>query len=129
MDGRQMARALGWFSIGLGLVELVSPRRTATTLGLRGRSDTVRAFGLREIGAGIGILMDDGRRPGWLWARVAGDLMDLALLETARPMRRRRRRNLTAAKAAVLGAAALDVLAAQKLSQDAKLRQRLLEAA
>lgn len=129
MDGRQMARALGWFSIGLGLVELVSPRRTASTLGLRGRSGVVRAFGLREIGAGVGILLDDGRSPGWLWARVAGDLMDLALLESARPMRRRRRRNLTAAKAAVLGAAALDVLAAQKLTQDAKLRQRLLEAA
>lgn len=113
MEGRQLARALGWFSIGLGLMEIVAPRRMAGRLGLRGRHGLVRAFGLRELAAGTVILLDDGRNPAWLWARVAGDLMDLGLLETSHPYTRRRRKNLLAAKAAVIGATALDVLGAE----------------
>ena len=115
MEGRQLARALGWFSIGLGLMEIVAPRRMANQLGLRGRHGLVRTFGLREVAAGAAILLNDGRSPAWLWARVAGDLMDLGLLESSHPYTRRRRRNLLAAKAAVIGATALDVLGAERV--------------
>ena len=30
----QFARALGWFSVGLGVVELLAPRRVTETLGM-----------------------------------------------------------------------------------------------
>ena len=118
MEGRQLARALGWFSLGLGLLELVAPRRMANQVGLRGRHGIVRGFGLRELASGALILLDDGRSPKWLWARVAGDLLDLGLLETAHPYTRRRRRNLLAAKAAVIGATAVDALTAQRVRRD-----------
>jgi hypothetical protein len=118
MEGRQLARALGWFSLGLGLMELVAPRRMASQLGLRGRHRIVRGFGLRELVSGALILLDDGRSPKWLWARVAGDLLDLGVLETAHPYTRRRRRNLLAAKAAVVGATAMDTLTAQRVRRD-----------
>jgi len=45
----QLARALGWFSIGLGVVELLAPRRVTETLGMEGSETLVRAFGIREI--------------------------------------------------------------------------------
>ena len=41
----QLARALGWFSIGLGVVEMFAPRRGTGTLGLDGRETRVRDFG------------------------------------------------------------------------------------
>jgi hypothetical protein len=49
------ARALGWFSIGLGLVELLAPKAVTRPLGMEsnGEDAIVRAFGIREIGAGI----------------------------------------------------------------------------
>jgi uncharacterized membrane protein len=68
----------------------------------------LRAVGLRELASGIGILTN--RKPGgWLWGRVAGDLMDLALLRMAFAKRRANRLRLTAATAAVAGVTALDV--------------------
>jgi len=118
MEGRQLARALGWFSVGLGLLELVAPKRMANQLGLRGRHGVVRGLGLRELASGALILLDDGRSPKWLWLRVAGDLMDLGLLESAHPYTRRRRRSLLAAKAAVMGTTAMDVMGAQRLRRD-----------
>ena len=79
------AAALGWFSIGLGLAELFAPHQVARLVGVppEGRSQTViRAMGAREIAAGIGVLAPTRRAPG-MWSRVAGDVVDLALLGTA----------------------------------------------
>ena len=39
----------------------------------------MRAFGLREILSGVGILMARDPEP-WIWSRVVGDAMDLAAL-------------------------------------------------
>jgi len=72
----------------------------------------LRAYGVREIGAGLGILSTD--RPAfWLWNRVAGDAMDLATIAAAYAQGggEARRKTLEAA-AAVLGVAVLDVLSA-----------------
>ncbi len=77
-----LSRALGWFSIGLGLAELVGARDLARTMGMREARPLIRGFGLREIGTGLAILGAPAG-PGGLWARVAGDLLDLAALGRA----------------------------------------------
>jgi hypothetical protein len=124
MNARRLARGLGWFSIGLGFAELVAPGRISRRLGLHGDQGKVQAFGLREVLSGAAILMSKGRAPHWVWARVAGDLMDMGLLQSANPVDRERRTNLNVAKVAVLGAAALDMLTAQKLSRQQGARRR-----
>ena len=79
---RRTARALGWFSIGLGMAELLAPRAMARATGLRGRHSLIQAYGLREIATGIGLLASDNPRP-WLWARVAGDALDAFTLASS----------------------------------------------
>lgn len=114
MDERQLARGLGWFNLGLGLVEVAAPRRVSHGLGLRGKDDLVRLSGLREIASGLGVL--NGPRPDrWVRARVAGDVMDLALLGTALTADNPRRGAAAVATAAVVGATALDLLCSRNL--------------
>ena len=76
---RSAAKGLGAFSIALGVTELIAPRTLARLTGVHGRDGLVRAYGLREIVNGIGLLTSNDPRP-WLWGRVAGDALDLATL-------------------------------------------------
>jgi uncharacterized membrane protein len=112
----RLATGLGWFSIGLGLAELLAPKALAKLIGAQGEhTGFIRFCGLREITAGIGILTT--RRPaGWVWARVAGDAMDMAALGVALTSDDTDRRRLSAATAAVVGVTLLDILNAQQLS-------------
>lgn len=115
----KIATGLGWFSIGLGLAELVAPRQLANFIGLESKSHrniTLRLYGLREIAAGIGILAQP-QPAGWLWARVAGDMLDLASLGLAFTSNDASAGKLAGATAAVAGVTALDILTAQRLSQ------------
>jgi uncharacterized membrane protein len=119
LDKERLARGLGWFSIGLGLVEIVAPRRLARFLGVRNHGVLFRIMGLREIASGVGIL-SQRQRTGWLWARVGGDIIDLLALgkvaksETVKPI------NIAIATAAVAGVTVLDVRCAQELSDGAQ---------
>ena len=107
-DDERWAASLGWLGVGLGLAAIAEPRRLSTLIGANGNGWLLRAVGLREIASGIGILTN--RKPsGWLWARVAGDLMDLALLRIAFRRTRANRLRLSAATAAVAAVTALDV--------------------
>ena len=115
-DGATLARALGWFSVGLGLTQLTVPRAFSQAIGLRGNGRMMSLLGLREIATGVGLLRR--RRPGWLWARVGGDAMDLTLLGTALLRPRTARGRAAAATAAVLGVTAFDVLGARRLGRD-----------
>src|SRR5438270_1516565 len=74
--GEKLAKGLGWFSIGLGVAELVAPKTIARLVGSRNHSSLIRAYGVREIAAGVGILTTP-KPSGWLWTRVAGDVVDL----------------------------------------------------
>jgi uncharacterized membrane protein len=114
--GRRLARTLGWFGIGLGMAELVAPGRLGHLIGITGNRNRVllRAFGLREITSGAGILARPGS-PRWLGSRVAGDVLDFAMLAAALGMRGARRKRVLAATAAVLGVAAVDLYAAHRL--------------
>jgi hypothetical protein len=75
-------RALGLFSIGLGVFAVAAPERLARFLGLDADEQSVSAFGAREIASGSGLLSPV--KPGpWFWMRVGGDVMDLAALGKA----------------------------------------------
>jgi uncharacterized membrane protein len=125
MDQRQLSRGLGWFSIGLGLVELAAPRKVTEMLGVNGYQTLVQMLGAREIATGIGILTQPDN-PEWLWARVGGDAMDLALLGAAASVENSRGGMVAAATAAVAGAAALDLLCAQQLGGGPAIPKRNL---
>ena len=108
-QGRHEALAigLGWFSIALGLAELLMTRSVARAAGLQGREGLLRVYGAREIASGIGLLMSSDRKT-WLWARVAGDAADLATLASSGTHRS------AAAMLAVGGVTAIDVYAASR---------------
>ncbi len=114
-----LARALGWLSIGLGIASVLMPRRLAQATGIATNDRWLRTIGAREIISGVGIVLQP-RQPQWLWSRVAGDLMDAGLL--AMVSRRQRVSHLGAVSAALAGIAVLDLLAA--LDQTGRHRGR-----
>lgn len=79
MDANRLSRGLGWWSVGLGLTELVLAERFSERLGFRERTEWVRAHGVREVVKGWGLLTRSDPRP-WLWGRLAGDVFDLSVL-------------------------------------------------
>lgn len=114
MNEMKVARGLGWFSIGLGLTEVVAGRALGRALGMEDRTWVLRAFGVREIAAGVAILAMDNPGPG-VWARVGGDVMDLAALVSGFTEDNPERGNLAAAIATVAGITALDYWCARRL--------------
>jgi len=122
-DPERVAKGLGWFSIGLGLAQITAPRGMARLIGVNDREertrDTMFAVGMREIASGIGILTRP-RPTGWMWTRVGGDVMDLAVLGKAFNSRRNNRNRVAAATAAVVGVTLLDFLTGQELSRESK---------
>jgi len=114
MNARQLARGLGLFSLGLGLVETAAPGKVSRALGVKNGngSRVLRAFGSREMATGIGLLAAPS--PAWLWARVGGDALDLAGLGWAMYSNKKRSR-LAMAAGAVAAVTAADVLCARML--------------
>lgn len=113
-DGTGLASGLGWFSIGLGAAELVAPAVMSRIIGARDTATartTLRAFGAREILAGLMILAGP-RRSLPLWNRVVGDAIDLAALGIAAKNDRANRGRILFSTASVLGVTALDIFAA-----------------
>ena len=124
---RDLAYGLGWFSIGLGTMEVLAPGSLARALGMRGSEPILRAYGLREIANGVAILASDDPAP-WLWARVGGDALDIATLATGFHDENPKRDNVGIALAAVAGVTALDVLCAAALTMEASSEpQRLYD--
>jgi len=75
-------QTLGWLSVGLGLTALLAPRPLGALTGLGERSRLLRLVGGRELASGVGLLTQR-RQTLWLWSRVAGDAVDLALVLSA----------------------------------------------
>jgi len=115
ISAETLATGLGWFSLALGAAELFAPRMLTRALGMEGSETLVRAYGAREMAAGIGILASRDPTP-WVWGRVAGDALDLGTLAFHVGGDNPRRGAVMGAIAAVAGVAALDVLCAQSLS-------------
>jgi uncharacterized membrane protein len=109
---RTIARGLGYFSIGLGLAQLLAPRWFSDTIGVRaraGQEGVVRLVGARELVAAAGLLASRNPAP-WLWMRVAGDVMDLALLGRAADTPRAEPDRIRGALAGTVAVTAVDVL-------------------
>lgn len=110
-----LAIGLGWFSIGLGLAELIAPRAISRLIGVPNRPLVFALLGIRELASGLGILKK--REPAeWLWTRVAGDVIDLSLLGVALASNDAKTRRVEAAAAAVLGMTVLDLVSARQQS-------------
>ncbi len=106
-----VACGLGFFSIALGVTELVAPRFVSNLFGFKVSDNAVRLYGVREIATGVGILLAWNRAP-WVWGRVAGDALDIAT--TGRP----------AAIGALAGVAALDIGTAVALQRERPFPER-----
>lgn len=115
-----LARGLGVFSIALGAAEFFAAHALARTLGMEGRENLIRSYGLREISTGIGILAADDPAP-WIWGRVAGDALDIATLAWGLDGENPKRGNVALALASVAGVTALDLYCAQKLSRESPI--------
>ncbi|MFT6533809.1 MAG: hypothetical protein ACJASC_003374 [Limimaricola cinnabarinus] len=112
-----LGTGLGWFSLGLGLAEIVAPRLLTRTLGMQGHERLVQSYGLRELASGAGIPATRGRaRAPWMWARVGGDVLDIATVAGALDRPRAPRGNIGAALAALAGVTLLDACCASRLS-------------
>jgi hypothetical protein len=100
----------------LGLAELTATRDVAQAVHLEHQPGLLRAFGVRETATGVGIL--SRKNPGpWIWARVAGDVMDLVTVGSSLVARKGRRGRTALALAAVAGVTTLDVICGRNLSR------------
>jgi hypothetical protein len=106
----RLARNLGWFSIGLGITQIFAAEKITRLLGMQGKESLVRAFGAREIGSGVMTLSVE--KEMGLASRIAGDVLDLAVLASAMHPGNRKRENVGVALAMVAGITLLDVIAA-----------------
>src|SRR5829696_3194993 len=115
-SAKRLAKGLGWFSVGLGLAELLAPRAIANISGVsNAHTGLIRLYGLRELASGIAIFAQ--KKPAEaMWSRVAGDALDLASLGFACTSPDAKRGRITFATANVLAVTALDVICAMQLS-------------
>ncbi|KQP42492.1 cyclase dehydrase [Methylobacterium sp. Leaf104] len=112
---RQLAQGLGWFSLALGVTELTCGDAIARWLGMPRAGPLVRAYGVRELVQGAGILGSRDPTP-WIWARVAGDGLDVATVLPGLGGDPRHRTNTVVALTALAGVGLADILCAQALS-------------
>ncbi len=113
----RLTRPIGWLSIGLGLAELLAPAALGRLIGVGEPAKVLlRALAMRELASGAGIFAQPGVA-GWLWSRVGGDVMDLALLGLALRSPGTVKRRVSAALAAVAGILAVDVLCGRALDR------------
>jgi len=117
---QRLARNLGWFSIGLGAAEILAPGVVARISGApdNQRSRTViRTYGGREIAQGIAILSSMPRPAGWMWGRVAGDVLDIGSVAVGMLSRGGSVPRGIVAITSLLGVTALDHYCADTLSR------------
>jgi len=120
-SGERLARGLGLFSLGLGTVQLLAPDEFSKWIGLNPKPDreaTTRLVGARELGAGAALMTNPA--PAFMWMRVAGDLMDLALLTRAMTQRDTRPERVGTALASVAGITAVDLLGSVVVTREAQ---------
>ncbi len=129
---RRDATGLALFSLGLGAVQVGAPALVTRLVGAddgpTSRAVMRWACGVRELTAGMGV-GSSSAPGGWLWARVAGDVLDLALLGTVAARHPARRGRAIGAMAAVAGVTAADIATARRATHltDARWDERPAE--
>ena len=117
--GLSLADFLGYFSIGLGLAEVLAPTAMSRVIGVKEPDErnkrTMQLMGLREISHGVAILSTQTPAKA-VWARVAGDALDLAFLGKTLANPDNDKGRTLFATANVLAVTALDVMCARELS-------------
>jgi uncharacterized membrane protein len=115
-SAKRLAKGLGWFSVGLGLAEVLAPRAIASISGVsKERTGLIRLYGLRELAAGVMIFSQKDPTAG-VWSRVGGDALDLASLGASVTSPDAKVGRIAFATANVLAVTALDVICAMQLS-------------
>jgi homospermidine synthase len=109
-------RSLGMASIGIGLAEIFATDKVQQMMGVSGQAPVLRILGIREVMQGVDILTHRNPRNG-LWARVAGDAIDLAVMNKVAPKSKNARGFFTAV-AMVAGITAMDLLFAKHVSSN-----------
>lgn len=115
LTAKRLADGLGWFSIGLGMAELLAPGLVARGIGMRGKEGLLRFYGMREIATGIGILSARDKTP-WIWGRVAGDVLDVGTV--AARSRRKAGGSPALGLAMLVGVTAVDVACGNALATE-----------
>ncbi|WP_230481546.1 hypothetical protein [Sphingomonas sp. Leaf21] len=115
MNAKSVSLGLGLFSLALGAAELFASRRIAERLSVPGGARTVKAYGIREVVAGVGLLQAPAHSAR-VWNRVAGDLLDLGTLAFS-ARRSPGRQAIWGAIGFVAVATALDLLTARALDR------------
>jgi hypothetical protein len=111
-----IALGLAMGGIGLGMWGVLFPKTVARTFGLPRNDLAIRTlFGARELATSYRLAGDPTKAES-LWARVAGDVLDITVLSAASVPQNRKRHNARFALKAVLLITALDVLAAVRMS-------------
>jgi hypothetical protein len=113
----KLAKSLGYFSIALGVTELVAPRALSNAIGVEGLEPVIRTYGGREIATGVAILASHDPEP-WIWARVAGDFADIATVATGLKRSNGKANNTVAALAALAGVTVVDMVCASGLNAE-----------
>jgi hypothetical protein len=117
-----LARGLGVFSLALGSAQLAAPGAVARLAGVQGDGPAVRTVtslvGTRELAQGAGILSGRGTA-GWVWSRVAGDVVDIATLAVGASRKGAAPMRLGLGLAALAGVTVADVVTARGLSRGA----------
>ena len=111
------ARALGVASIGIGLSEILAPKKLEQAMGIGNGRNTgiLRILGVREIVHGVDIISHRDPTPG-VRARVFGDVLDTVLLGIAATQTRKPGSFGTIA-AMVAGIGLADLLCASRLGR------------
>jgi uncharacterized membrane protein len=124
--GESLADFLGYFSIGLGLAEVLAPQLIARLVGIKHPNERnrtlLRLMGLREISSGVAILSNQQPKKA-VMSRVAGDAIDIALLGATFANSENDRGRTLFATANVLAVTALDVMASKALAMQPETAQ------
>jgi hypothetical protein len=110
----RMARNLGWFSLGLGALEILAPERITRALGMEGQENLVRSYGVREVASGM-LTLSIEKNAG-LWSRVAGDGLDIATLMANWRDDNPKKSNVAIGLMMVAGITLLDIATANEVS-------------
>lgn len=112
----QISMMLGINAIGLGIWGVLFPKSVKRTLGISApTAAVVGLFGARELWSGFS-LAGDPTRTGVLWARVGGDVFDIAVLTALNNPGNPKRGAARVALGVVAAITALDVVTAVRMS-------------